>query len=234
MKVSRRAPLYLLAFQLGFFALGVGMVLVINAFLNDDPDYFYMGTMYAAIFGVMFGALLRGGSNHVTRFTMAVTMGQIRRAFLALDWILDAVNILLGLLITRGLYVVEQILYRDIIYPGYEEDFPLTVLFHWKVVVALVAAGCVLDILLSALLQKTGRKGYLIIFAVVWGASMLFTKALDLAESGSTSLLARGVGALAGLAGALPLMVWAGVGIAVTVALLAVSVVYLLGKEVRF
>ena len=48
-QINRKGPLIMLAYQTGFFAFGVAMVLGINTFLNKDMDYACMGSLMAAI-----------------------------------------------------------------------------------------------------------------------------------------------------------------------------------------
>ena len=94
-QINRKGPLIMLAYQTGFFAFGVAMVLGINTFLNKDMDYACMGSLMAAI-GIAVGIVARGGTSAV-RFRLAVMMGQPRRSFLLWDTLNTAAVAAMGL-----------------------------------------------------------------------------------------------------------------------------------------
>lgn len=62
LRASRQAPLFMLLWQLCFFTFGVGSVVVINCWFNEDADYACMGSMMALI-GTLAGVLTRGNLN---------------------------------------------------------------------------------------------------------------------------------------------------------------------------
>ena len=39
LRLARTDILYMLVWQVGFYLFGMAMVLIINRFVNDDPDY---------------------------------------------------------------------------------------------------------------------------------------------------------------------------------------------------
>ena len=56
LRVSKKLFLYTLLMQLGFFAFGMVMVVIINAFFNEDMDYACMGTIMA-LCGILAGEI---------------------------------------------------------------------------------------------------------------------------------------------------------------------------------
>ena len=82
LRVNRTGVVYLLGFQLGFFLLGMVIVLVINRFFNEDPDFACMGSIMGLV-GSIAGLLCRGNLLGKTRCNLALSMGQTRRYALA-------------------------------------------------------------------------------------------------------------------------------------------------------
>lgn len=231
LRASRQAPLFMLLWQLCFFTFGVGSVVVINCWFNEDADYACMGSMMALI-GTLAGVLTRGNLNGHTRFRLVVSMGQTRQSFLLFDPILTALNAALGVLIAWGLYRLELLLYAWW-YPGYENGMNFGQVFRWQVLLLAILVLSLLDLFFAALLQRFGTKG----FGAVWIAfclvPMVLPQAVKAAREGGTSLFARFGAMVLAVAAALPAVAWIGLAAAVLLALTIASVLCFRRAEVR-
>ena len=154
-QINRKGPLIMLAYQTGFFAFGVAMVLGINTFLNKDMDYACMGSLMAAI-GIAAGIVARGGTSAV-RFRLAVMMGQPRRSFLLWDTLNTAAVAAMGYLVSWIFYQTELALYRAL-YPGYACQISMDKFFAWPVPLAVIPTICVLDLAIGVLQVRFGAK----------------------------------------------------------------------------
>ena len=229
LRVNRNGPLLMLAFQAGFFAFGVAMVLLINHFFNDDPSYGCMGAMRAGI-GV-FAGVVAGGTGSA-RFRLSVMMGQSRRSFLLWDTLITACKAAVGWLVAWGLYHLEIALY-SVLYPGFANELSLMPFFTWPAFGAVVLAVCTLDLAIGAIQIRFGNKAFAVIWFTLCFSPMVVGRAVTMSKDGQTTLLARlGDGILA-VAGALTLAQWAMVGIAALLAIVALSVRGYWDAEVR-
>ena len=188
-RANRFAPLYTLMWQTIFFAVGIGMVTMINTFLNEDPDFACMGALMALV-ATLIGALARGNMNGHVRFRLAISMGCTRKSYLICDPIITALTSLIGILVAWGMYFSEKALYRAL-YPGFENDLPLDVVFTWKVILIIIAVTVVLDLVMSAIMQRFGTKGFLMIWLGFCGCFMILPRMIHAYENGSTSVLAK-------------------------------------------
>lgn len=230
-RASRKAPLYMLCWQLGFFLFGLMVVLVINAFLNDEKDYACMGSLMAAIATIV-GVLARGNSTLSSRFSMAVSMGQTRRAFLLWDTVITALTAALGLLVSWCLYLLENLLY-GVLYPGFENGISIDGLYRWQVLLPIAAGLCVFSLVMGAVHQRFGIKGFGVLWLVFCVSCMLVPQAINQSLEGGTSLFARFGRGVLWLVGLLSPTMWACIGGVVLLALLAFSVLSFCRAEVR-
>lgn len=230
LRATRSGVLVMLAFQGGLFLFGFLLVVIVNAFLNDEQDYAALGSMMA-LMGTVFGGLLRGSGAPV-RYRMALSMGHTRRSYILADPLITALNCLVGVGAAWILNKLELWLY-GLLYPGWELDFDVIAMFKWWYVPILVAAVCLLDFCLGALQLRFGPKGFAAIWFPLCFGPMLITNGLRAAEEGGASLFAqigRGIRYLAGL---LSPAAWAGVGILLLVVLTVLSAVCYCRAEVR-
>jgi len=218
-RANRTAPLYMLFWQSVFFLIGVVMVVIINAFLNEDPDFGCMGTLMAIIATVV-GTMARGNINGYTRFRLAISMGNTRWSYLLCDPVVTALTSAVGVLTARLLYMGEQAFYA-VLYPGFVNELPLDIIFRWWMVLILVGAAVLLDLVMSALTLRFGTKGFLVIWLGFCGCFMVLPRMVDAYESGSTSILARIGGAILTAIITIPVKGWIAIGIAFVLALLS-------------
>ena len=149
---------------------------------------------------------------------MAVSMGQTRRDFLLIDPLLTVLTSLLGVGVAWCLTQAETWLY-SLLYPGYENELDLTVIFQWKYI-PLILGVALLDLFLGAVHTRFGFKGFAVLWFPLCFAPAVIGQALRAAQSSSGSLLAgigRGLLALAGL----EMTAWLAIGAAVVLAMLA-------------
>lgn len=222
LKVNRYALLYMIFWQTVLFCVGVAMVLIINATVNDEMDYACMGTMFSII-GVLVGALTQSNLNGNTRFGLAVSMGMTRRSYLLCSPLVVALNSLGAVVWSWLLWRGENWLYA-VLYPGYENDISFEAFFRWQIVLLTVVLLVVLELGLSALIQRFGMKGFLPIWLCCCSMGILLPRAADAYKEGGASLLAKLGGGLFWLIENVAVPVWIGLAMAALVAILTGSV----------
>lgn len=227
-QVNRKQFLYMLFWQLGFFALGVVMVLLINTFLNEDMDYACIGTL-TSLFGIIASGAMQMNSIY---FRVTVLMGQTRRYFLTWCPPLTALLVLQGWLTSFCLFRLENALYRAL-YPGFENGLSLGIVFKWWIVALSVVIVSILALFLGAMHVKFGAKIMLIVWCTFCFSFSLLPQAVDRYQSGGTSLMARIGGVLLAVVELLTPAMWIAVGAAAALAALAFSVWVYLNAEVR-
>lgn len=230
LRANRSGVLIMLGVQFGLFLFGVFLVLLINHFFNDETDFATIGSMMA-LMGSVFGGLLRGSGGPV-RYRMAVGMGHTRRSYILADPVITALNCLVGIGFSWVLSKVELALY-GLLYPGWECDLDLNVVFQWKVILLIVAGVCFLDFCLGALHLRFGAKGFTAVWIPLCFTPMVYGQVIRTLEEGGDSLLAQLGRAVLFVAGLLPPMAWAVTGVLLLVAILALSVQCYRRAEVR-
>ena len=230
LRATRDGVLVMLVLQGVLFLLGVAIVVIINLFLNEDYDYAAIGSMMA-LMGIVFGGLLRSGGAPV-RYRMTVYMGHTRRAYIHFDPIITAINCLIGIASAWLLNGLETSLY-GLLYPGWECQFTIAGVFKWWIILLAVLGVCVLDFCLGALQLRFGAKGFAIIWFPLCIAPAILGNSVNAFSHGSTSLLAQLGRFILFIAGLLTPMLWAVVGAAVVLALLALSGLCYARAEVR-
>ena len=229
-QINRKGPLIMLAYQTGFFAFGVAMVLGINTFLNKDMDYACMGSLMAAI-GIAAGIVARGGTSAV-RFRLAVMMGQPRRSFLLWDTLNTAAVAAMGYLVSWIFYQTELALY-GVLYPGYACQISMDKFFAWPVPLAVIPTICVLDLAIGALQVRFGAKAAAVIWIALCLTPAIVGQAVRGAASGRMTLLARLGAVILGIDGALTPGQWALAGAAALASVTGMSIWGYWGAEVR-
>ena len=221
-RVNRFAPVFTLFWQGLFFLVGIVMVAIINAFINEDPTFACMGTLMALV-GTLVGAMARGNLNGHTRFRLAISMGNTRKSYLLCDPIVTALTSAVGLLAAWLMYQAEKAFYTAI-YPTFENDMPLEIVFTWKILLLIIGLTVVLDLVVSAIMQRFGTKGSLMLWLCIWVPCMILPRTIDAYESGSNSILARIGGFFLNAVTTVPVKGWIAIGIAFVLALLIFSV----------
>lgn len=230
-RANRTAPLYMLLWQSVFFALGVAMVLIINAILNEEPNYACIGSLLALV-ATLFGTIARNNLSSHVQFRLAVSMGETRRSFLLCTPIITAGISLFGFFTAWLLYLAEKALYTAI-YPDFVNDMPMEDVFSGGVILCLVAGTVVLDLVMSALMQRFGSRGFLSIWLLFCGLFMILPRMIDAYQSGSTSILARTGGFILTAIITIPVKGWIAIGIIFVLALLVFAVNTFRKAEVR-
>lgn len=230
LKVNRSGVPIMLAFQLGLFLMGLLIVVVINATVNEDRDYAAIGSMMA-LMATLFGGLVRG-SGAMNRCRMAVSMGHTRRSYMLADPVITMLNTLVGIVFAWLLNRFELWLY-SVIYPGWELDFDVFVAMKWWYYLIFIAAICVLDFCFGALQLRFGNKGFAAIWFPLCFAPMIVGNSVEAVQDGSNSLLAQIGKGILFLIHLLSPAAWAAVGIALVLVLLVLSVLCYRRAEVR-
>ena len=228
LRISKKLFRFTLLWQLGFFAFGVVMVLVINRFLNEDRDYACMGTMMA-LFGIVAGGFQQiGGAN----FRLTVLMGERRRYFLLWSPLVTILLVLQGWLTAFCMFKLETLLYGAL-YPGYVSDLPVEAAFQWWAVALSAVVVSIAVLFMGAIYIKFGGKGAMTFWLAICFSCMLLPQAVDQYQSGSRSLLAKAGGVVMALAALLTPAMWCVVGGVLLLCALAFSVWVYLRAEVR-
>ena len=220
-KANRSAPLFTLAWQGAFFLVGLAMVLIINTFINDDPNYACMGTLFV-LMGTLVGVFARGNLGGNTRFSLAVAMGQTRRSYFLFDSCVTFLTGVIGLTVTWLVYQLENRLYAAL-YPGFVNDMPLDGLFRLKYILLVVVGLVVLELLFTALTLRFGPNTFRVIWLAFCFSFMIIPRTIAAYLEGSSSLFARIGGVLVWVSGILPVKVWIAVGCVLLLILLALA-----------
>lgn len=229
LRVNRMTALYMMAFQSGFFAFGVLMVLVINRFLNDEPSYGCMGSILAAI-GIITGVAVGGTSS--VRFRVAVMMGQSRRSFLLWDTLTTACKAALGWLFGWALCHLEIALYA-VIYPGFDNELSLLPFFTWPVFGGVVLGICILDLAIGAIQIRFGNRIMLIIWIILCLSPMVVGQSVGAATSGRTTIISGLGSAILAVSKALTPVQWLIAFIAALLVIAGLSIRAYWDAEVR-
>lgn len=230
LKVNRSGVLVMLAFQAGLFLMGLLIVVVVNATVNDDRDYAAIGGMMA-LMATLFGGLVRG-SGAMNRCRMAVSMGHTRRSYMLADPIITMLNTLVGIVFAWLLDKFELWLY-GLLYPGWELELDVFAAMKWWYYPIFILAICVLDFCFGALQLRFGNKGFAAIWFPLCFAPMIIGNSVNAAREGGSSLLAQIGRGLAFLIELLSPAMWAAVGIVLVLGLLVLSVLCYRRAEVR-
>ena len=230
LKVNRSGVLVMLAFQAGLFLMGLLIVVVVNATINDDRDYAAIGGMMA-LMATLFGGLVRG-SGAMNRCRMAVSMGHTRLSYMLADPVVTFLNTLVGIVFAWLLNKFELWLY-GVLYPGWELDFDVFVAMKWWYYLVFILAICALDFCFGALQIRFGNKGFAAIWFPLCFAPMIIGNSVDAVRDGSTSLLAQIGRGILFLIELLSPAMWAAVGIVLALGLLVLSVLCYRRAEVK-
>ena len=219
------------------WGIGVVTALLCLRFLMEPGEGFVTIGALFAFFAIAVGLLSRGNQNSSTRYVLAISMGQTRRAYLLWD---SLASFLECLVFTGGvllLGIAERALYLAL-YPEEEDVLDFIRVFSqyryapWIVLIACAAFVC-LDLLLTALMLRFGRKGMFVFLVPVWVMTLIISPALNAVRGNPGSLMAmlgegliRLGGFLYGIGGVIA-------GAVVVLALVGASVAYLLRAPVQ-
>lgn len=219
------------------WGIGVATALLCMRFLMEPGDGFATVGALFAFFAIAVGILARGNQNSSTRYALAVSMGQTRRSYLLWD---SLAGFFECLVFTGGVILLgraERALYLAL-YPGEENvlDF-IQVFAQYRYAPWIVLAACAvfvcLDLLLTALMLRFGRKGMFVFLVPIWVMTLIVNPALNAVRGNPGSLMAmlgegliRLGGCLSGMGGLIALAV-------LVLALVGGSVAYLLRAPVQ-
>lgn len=230
LKATRSGFWIMPVMQGSVFLFGLMMVIIINLFVNDEQDYALIGSLMALIVPV-FGGLVRG-SGTVNRYRTAVSMGYPRRSYLLADPFITALNCAEGVVFAWVLSKVELLIYH-ILYPGWELEFDFISMMAWWHFLVLIAAACVLDYILGALMLRFGYRAFSILCLPLGFSGVFLNATVGAARHGSTSLLAQVGRGMLFIAGLLRPAAWAAVGIVLLLVLIGFSTWYYRVSEIR-
>ena len=237
LQMARREVFYIVFWTVLMWAIGVAMVLALTAFLFEPGDgYVLFGSVFSFI-GALAGIVSSRNLNGNTRFSLAVSMGQTRKAFLLWNSALKVGESIGAMLLIYLLSQVESGLYQYL-FPGEENVLQFVgemFLGKWTVwILAGSAVGFALvDLLLMSLMLRFGMK---VLYVIIFSACFLpglCSKAATAYETQDSTLMAQ-------LGGLLVQMVRffttaAGIGVLIAAAILMVfaAVSYILRAPVK-
>ena len=219
------------------WGIGVATALLCMHFLMEPGEGFATVGALFAFFAIAVGILARGNQNSSTRYALAVSMGQTRRSYLLWD---SLAGFLECLVFTGGVILLgmaERALYLAL-FPGEEDVLDFIGFFEeyryaaWIVLAACAVFVC-LDLLLTALMLRFGRRGMFVFLVPVWVMTLVISPALNAVRGNPGSLMAmlgewliRLGGFLSGVGGVVA-------GAVLVLALVGGSVAYLLRAPVQ-
>lgn len=209
-------PLYTLLWQVLFFIGGMGIVLIVNAVM-DEQEWMCMGTLMGMIFGIFGVCTLLNGLNGNTRFHLAVSMGHTRKKILFYEAVLCVLTSGMSILVSWLGYWGEKTLYAAL-NPGFEPVIPWEFIFSWQGILLLISVTVVVNLFLSALLYRLGSRGFLTVWLLFFGGLSFLLRTIDISTWSA----------------ALPWQGWVAIGISVILLLLVWAVNTFRTAEVRF
>ena len=230
LRVNRMDIVYLLVFQLGFFLVGMVIVLIVNRFFNRDPDFACIGSILGLV-GSIVGLLCRGNLLGKTRCSLALSMGQTRRYALASEAICDLALIVAALAVGRALYALEKGLYLTL-WPGFENDIPLELFYRWQVLAPVALAALVVALFITAMMMRS-NKAMLICYLVFIVCTLAFSRGMSDLEDGYGGPLATVAGWCKAAMRTVPPLGWAAIEAAAAAAMVAYTVRTYLTAEAR-
>lgn len=172
------------------YGFGVVLMVWLAKALMDVPEYFDMGLIFGLL-GLLVGVTTRRNLNPHIRLRLAVGMGETRRAFLAADAVITALETLVCLGVLFLLGRLELGLYRLIEGDGMVLTVDIMdIVYRWQVVVAITVGMAIFNFFITALCNRFGIKGYLVMWLPWCLINPIVTPAIHAAQSGSRSILA--------------------------------------------
>lgn len=179
---------WMFAIIAGCFALGVAIVLVMCGIFHMDETV-DMG-MIISLVGLLVALLCRRNQNPHSRLHFAVLMGQTRRGFLLTD---SLILLLEGALALAAIWAgghLEIALYRAVFPAANATEFVLAV-FQWRVVLVALLVMLVGNLVFTAVMNRFGIKGFLILWLPLCLVNMLVGPSLTAARMGRDTVIAR-------------------------------------------
>ena len=236
-RIHRKDFYFLAICVLVGWGIGVVTALLCMHFLMEPGEGFATIGALFAFFAIAVGLLARGNQNSSTRYALAISMGQTRRAYLLWD---SLAGFLECLVFTGGVLLLgraERALYLAL-YPEEEDVLDFIGFFAeyryavWIVLLACAVFVC-LDLLLTALMLRFGRKGMFVFLVPIWAMTLIINPALNAVRGNPGSLMAmlgewfiRLGGFLSGIGGVVA-------GAVLALVLVGGSVAYLLRAPVQ-
>ncbi len=223
LSLRKRNYLGIVALMLAMFAAGTGLMCLICTVESQEPlseDSFYtsMGTMMAVL-GLLAYSVF-GFLTYTHEFNLALTMGRTRKEFLvfyALERLIMSV-LLLG--VSFLLSPIETALYK-VLYPTwYLDNFLMTWLLDWRVLLALIAVMVLLPMFFGSMYSRFGKTFYVIVYAI-WIIACIGLPRLAAHFDEPDSALSPVLGQLA----AIPPVVWGILAGAAAVAMTAAIII---------
>lgn len=232
LRANREGPLYMLAWQGGFLALGLGMTLVgIRLTSGNEESYACLGSLYVLIATVV-GVMVRGHTGGAGRFNLVMSMGLTRREYLLYDPMVTALMGVLGLAISWIVYHLETCWHHSF-YPDAVIEMDFYVLFQLKYIPLFLLGLVLVDLVLTALTLRFGFNAFRVVWIALCLSCVVIPNSVSAYQAGGGSLFARLGWLLLTVAALLTPKLWLAVGIAALLAVLAASVRVFQKAEVK-
>ena len=212
-KLHKSSFFTMLAAQIGFFLLGILLVIMVMNFDDDPGSWFCMGTMVACIVLVVICGFFYGFS-YSQEFQLALSMGCTRMAFLGAFTLRLLLQILSGYVLILGMHQIELSLYPRL-FPQYPNEILFTFLTDWRIIVPVMVGMTILSLFIGSLYGRYGKKGT-IFFYVLWIFCCFILPRIFHAEPG-TGVLDQTAWGIRTVVLAVPVTVWIVFGIVLAV-----------------
>lgn len=198
----------LVAFPLSFL-FGGGLLVLIMVLDGETDTYICLGTMLC-VFSLFLFTVINGITYH-QEFTLALSMGQTRRRFMASYALRKLVWLAAAYVMILLLYQLELAAYR-LIFPHSENEMDLVFLWDWRVILPSIVTLLIANMFIGSVYSRFGKTGGLVLY-FVWMAGCL----------GLPRLLHEGSPVVAFIL-SVPVSAWIATGIAVLAAMLAFTI----------
>ena len=204
-RLNRNSFFGLLAVQLGVFLCGVILVSVIMNVDEDPGAWFCMGTLLGFIALVII-ILFCYGFGYAQEFSVALSMGCTRTAFMGAYALRTVLQLLAGYGLLLLLYRLELAVY-PLLFAPYGNELRFSFLTDWRWIVPIFAGLVVLALFIGSLYGRYGKKG-LWFFYILWIFCCLILPRMVDVDPESTGALDVAALGLLGLFRAIPVAVW--------------------------
>lgn len=232
LRANREGPLYILAWQGGFLALGLAMTLVgIRLTAGNEESYACLGSLYVLVATVA-GVMVRGQTSGAGRFDLVMSMGLTRREYLLYDPMVTALIGAMGLAISWIVYHLET-WWHHCFYPDAVSAMDIYVIFRLKYILLFLLGLVLMDLVFTALTLRFGFNAFRAVWIALCLSCVVIPNSVSAYQEGGGSLFAKLGWLLLTVARLLTPTMWLAVGIAALLAVLAASVRVLQKAEVK-
>lgn len=185
--------------------IGVGMNPLIMMLDEEINTYFCMGTILCLLVVIIFTVVT--GYTYHQEFMLALSMGQTRKAFMAICAVRKLVFLAISYVVILLLYRLELAAY-SVIFPLLENEFAFDFLTDWRIILPAIPSLLIVSMFIGSIYSRFGKTGGMVMYFAFLAACL-----------GLPRLLHEGSPVLAFVL-AIPTSAWIAAAIAVAAAML--------------